>query len=79
LGIYQDVWVFNPRGWNRTAILGKNSWKKYITKTEKEILPMRKGFDLSVEYSWAHKAEFMQSFQDFRLSGLVELPLFSTV
>jgi hypothetical protein len=62
-GHMNDVWVFNPRGWNRDRVLGdaKNSYKN---KADSDILPTRRGYSLD---SNQHK-DMSQDFSDFRLS-----------
>jgi hypothetical protein len=64
----KDVWVFNPRGWNRTTILGDAS-HYYIGKSAGQILPERYGYDLTTDVpeSFVEKPK-KQSFEDFRLS-----------
>ena len=58
-----DVWVFNPRGWSRNAVLGEAK-DQYDGKSDSEILPTRMGYSLT---SNVH-TEQEQSFSDFRLS-----------
>jgi len=63
---YRDVWVFNPRGWNRTEILGDAVNNYPDTMSDHEILPNRYGFDVTKKDPI--EREMNQSFVDFRLS-----------
>ena len=58
-----DVWVFNPRGWNRASVLG-DAKSNYNGMEASEILPQRMGYTLD---SKVHQL-LDQEFEDFRLS-----------
>lgn len=59
--MYSDVWVFNPRGWNRQAVLG-DAAEKYKGQSAKQILPERYSFGDGQD-----EKLFPQSFEDFTL------------
>ena len=63
---FSDVWVFNPRGWNRTDVLGKSA-AKYENLNDSEILPTRIGFKTGPG-PYAFEEDQPQNFGDFRLS-----------
>lgn len=65
-GCYNDVWVFNPKGWSRDQILGPAA-AKYEKIPDSQILPTRPGFD-QVSPGPALRKEIVQDFSDFRLS-----------
>ena len=65
-GCYNDVWVFNPKGWSRDQILGAAA-AKYEKIPDSQILPTRPGFD-QVSPGPALRKEIVQDFSDFRLS-----------
>ena len=65
-GCYNDVWVYNPRGWSRDQILGPAA-AKYENIPDSEILPTRPGFD-QISPGPALRKKIVQDFSDFRLS-----------
>lgn len=65
-GCYNDVWVYNPKGWSRDQILGPAA-AKYEKLLDSEILPTRPGFD-QISPGPALRKDIFQDFSDFRLS-----------
>ena len=65
-GCYNDVWVFNPKGWSRDQILGPAA-AKYEKIPDSQILPTRPGFD-QISPGPVMRKEIVQDFSDFRLS-----------
>ena len=58
-----DVWVFNPKGWSRSQILGEAK-SKYDGKTAGEILPSIDGYEFSTDVE--EKTGLKQNFDNFR-------------
>ena len=58
-----DVWVFNPKGWSRSQILGEAK-SKYDGKTAGEILPTIDGYEFSTGVE--EKTGLKQNFDNFR-------------
>ena len=62
-GHFDDVWVFNPRGWNREHVLGE-AVVDYLNQSDDEILSTRRGYSIESNA----ETDQAQSFSDFRLS-----------
>ena len=60
----QDVWVFNPKGWTRSQILG-DARSKYAGQSDEQILPTITGYPFSRDQ--IEVDNLSQNFKSFRL------------
>lgn len=61
---FRDVWVFNPRGWNRSVVLGDAAEHYNEVTPDSAILPKRYAYEILKDV----EQRMDQSFSDFRLS-----------